>query len=590
MKRHPQLLKREKIGAGSFSGGGSSYGPVTWAEMNGLWYSPVMLSVIAVGFLVFAIVVGRQVADTNSKVNVLLPGVVSVPINVSCSTDGGKTDARRATAYQKRIGNAFANYAKAVPCHDNNGDEVLYSSTHFASYSKGMQHDSLGHVSPSSYGAFLKAVNSDLPSDWDAIPLATGATRKFVNPQGGLGYVNEGGDPGSFYVRPAPAFSSAEQAGEIVENYWMALARDVNFADYATNSITQQAVSSIGMLSDFRGPPVAANTLFRGTSPGCSVGPYISQFLYRPCPIGATWIDQRLLPPVAGVDFMKNFSTYLAQQNVLAPEAPLTYGPNPVFIRNGRDLSHWVHVDVLFQAYIHAALILLGTHAPLKPGIPYQFTELNQEGFGTFGPPQISQFSTNSAISALKVAWFQKWKVHRRLRPEVFGARVHNNKTGVYAYPIHDDVNLSGVLPVLNATYGSYLLAQAFPEGSPLHPSYNAGHATVAGAATTMLKAFFNEDYVLTGNLMPNPADGGQTLIPLSPSATLTVGGELNKLANNIAIGRNIAGVHWRSDATESLKLGEKVAISILRDMKSMLNEPFGAWSFRSFEGILVTV
>lgn len=41
--------------------------------------------------------------------------------------------------------------------------------------------------------------------------------------------------------------------------------------------------------------------------------------------------------------------------------------------------------------------------------------------------------------------------------------------------------------------YGTYFLPMAFPEGSPTHPSYGSGHATVAGACTTILKAFFDE-------------------------------------------------------------------------------------------------
>jgi len=60
-------------------------------------------------------------------------------------------------------------------------------------------------------------------------------------------------------------------------------------------------------------------------------------------------------------------------------------------------------------------------------------------------------------------------------------------------------------------------------------------------------------------------APDGLSLVPYN-GPPLTVGGELNKLASNIAIGRNFAGVHWRSDATESLKLGEEVAIRYLMD------------------------
>lgn len=106
----------------------------------------------------------------------------------------------------------------------------------------------------------------------------------------------------------------------------------------------------------------------------------------------------------------------------------------------------------------------------------------------------------------------------------------------------------------------------------------------------TLLKAFFVEDHVLSGNMMPNPADNGQTLVTLSPTATLTVGGELNKVASNVAYGRDMGGVHWRSDGKLSMELGEQVAITILRGMKNTFNEPFAAWSFRDFNGNLVTV
>lgn len=55
----------------------------------------------------------------------------------------------------------------------------------------------------------------------------------------------------------------------------------------------------------------------------------------------------------------------------------------------------------------------------------------------------------------------------------------------------------------------------------------------------------------------------------------LTVEGELNKLASNIAIGRNWAGVHYFSDYWESVLLGEKVAISILEEQKLTYGEDF---------------
>jgi hypothetical protein len=98
----------------------------------------------------------------------------------------------------------------------------------------------------------------------------------------------------------------------------------------------------------------------------------------------------------------------------------------------------------------------------------------------------------------------------------------------------------------------------------------------------------FDETYVI-----PSPVEAsadGLALVPYSGPDTLTVGGELNKLAANVAFGRNMAGVHWRSDAAQSLLLGEELAISILRDQRPMCNETFDGFTFTRFDGTAITV
>jgi hypothetical protein len=44
------------------------------------------------------------------------------------------------------------------------------------------------------------------------------------------------------------------------------------------------------------------------------------------------------------------------------------------------------------------------------------------------------------------------------------------------------------------------------------------------------------------------------SLVPYAGPA-LTVGNELNKLASNIALGRDAAGVHYRSDGVQGIRL-----------------------------------
>ena len=92
--------------------------------------------------------------------------------------------------------------------------------------------------------------------------------------------------------------------------------------------------------------------------------------------------------------------------------------------------------------------------------------------------------------------------------------------------------------------------------------------------------------------MIPDPVQAAPDGLSLEryTGAPLTVGGELNKLASNVAIGRNIAGVHWRSDATESLKLGEEVAIRYLRDERHCFNEDFAGFSLTKFDGTRVTI
>jgi len=503
---------------------------------------------------------------------------------------------------QKRIQDAFQvrkNAAKAQRDavflgHPTNGDEARYPSK-IASFSKGLPHDKLGVVRPEAYQALVSALSSGASANFETIPL--GLERKFVNPQAGLAFDLQGPDSQHVMAPPPPAFASAEEAGEIGENYWMALARDVHFSDYESTQTTIDAAADLSQFSDFRGPKdmgqITPNTLFRGTTPGDLVGPYLSQFMLHNVPFGAQTIEQKMKTVQHGFDYAITYGDCLAMQRGAVVNTAQNLDPIPRFIRNGRDLGQWVHVDALYQAYFNACLILLGWNAPLDAGNPYN-TSSTQEGFGTFGGPHILSLVTEVATRALKAVWFQKWYVHRRLRPEVFAGRIHNHRTGAANYPIHQDILNSGALQAIHAKNNNCLLPMAFPEGSPTHPAYGAGHATVAGACTTILKAWFNEDTRLVDlNVVPKVAsDDGLTLEDYAGADAnqLTVGGELNKVAANVAIGRNFAGVHWRSDYTASIRLGEQVAIGILKDVKLAYNEEFYGFSLTTFDGETVTV
>lgn len=527
--------------------------------------------------------------------------------DASVLTEAGKQSpqmaravARREKAYQIRYQAAKAQRRKPMVLHTTNGDEDRYPNR-IGNYSKGLPHNAFGEVDLDAYASLVKAAKTDDPADFEAIRTSGG--RRLTHPQGGCAFDLQGSDAWDFTAPPPPTLASAEEAGEGVELYWMALLRDLNFWDYqAGHPDVDAALADLNRLSDYKGVrvngKVTADTLFRDPLPGCLEGPWISQFLWLPTPFGAEYIDRRIQTQLPGSDHLIRYNDWLETQNGFGHNF-LRPDPQRYYIRNGRDLAEWVHIDVLFQAYFTACLILGtpqnifdpetdgGIGAPLNPGNPYLFSR-NQAGFTCWGGPHIKTLVCEVATRALKATWHQKWQVHRRLRPEEFGGLVHLQRTA-NRYPgvLHRDVLESPALDRLLDKNGTALLPMAFPEGCPMHPSYTAGHATVAGACVTILKWFYDETFVINQPVIPTP--DGLDVVPYQ-GPPLTIGGELNKLASNVVAGRNIAGVHWRSDAMRSLRLGEEIAISLLRDQKALYNEDLPGCTFTRFDGTKITV
>jgi hypothetical protein len=494
---------------------------------------------------------------------------------------------RRLRAFFIRMKAAF--FYKSIPLrsHPNNGDEKKYPEK-IANFSKGLPHNDLGEVDVDAYNEYIEILKSGDPDEFENLPLA--GERKLVNPQAAYAYEMVGPDSHQLVLPPAPSFSSAEIAAEMVELYWQALTRDVPFNEYDTNTLTIAAAEELSNLSDFRGPKidgkVTSQTLFRDNLPGALEGPYISQFLWKDVPYVSTKIVQRYRTTETGKDYLTDYDDWLDVQNGSIPPEP-DYDPTPRYIRNARDMGEFVHNDRSIESGFDACLILFnyGTDAWDKNN-PYLDSE-TQDGFSTFGVPHFIDFITRAARPGLEAAWFQKWLVHRRLRPEAFGGRIHNKLTGAADYPINPEVLNSEAVALTYDKYGTYLLPQAYPEGCPTHPSYPAGHATFIGALVTMLKAFFDESFVI-----PNPvvaSSDGLSLVPYE-GPDLTVGGELNKLAYNIANGRDAAGVHYRTEGINGFELGEQVAIGILRDYKDTYNENFKGFSLTKFDGTTITI
>lgn len=558
------------------------------------------------------------------------------------------TTHRRESAYKVRTDAATAARERGHPAHKGNGDEQRYAGANYAMcFTKGLRHDPATGliVDKEDFERFRRAIDEGFIDAFTAeVRPSPQKARAWEAPTAGVVYELQGPDPQAVTMAPAPPLGSDELAYEMAEVYELALLRDQPLTDLeggTGNPAVNGAVSRLDALgyaaAGFPNRPrvteaghVTAQTLFRGSSPGVEIGPYLSQFMLigndQPEPggkgladgfvqYGALQIDQRV-PVATTQNYMTDWPGWLRAQNGenLRDNAVLFENAATAprrFITFPRDLATYVHDDALYEAYLNACLILLSMGAPFDPAFSqlsgqgnYFLNSLDVNGnfvddleshpreaggFALYGGPHILTLVTEVATRALKAVRFQKFNTHIRLRPEALSGRIHEAGAIEAAFPqigtVFSDLAASisptvAEVQAANAS-GTALLPMAFQEGSPMHPSYGAGHATVAGACVTILKAFFDTNSVFvrrggadrftshqTGDTAVQyvPDATGANLVDSTGGAFLTLEGELNKLAANISIGRNMAGVHYYSDYYDSLRMGEEIAIGMLEE------------------------
>ena len=523
------------------------------------------------------------------------------------------------------------------------------------SFTKGLEHDvETGLVKkPAHFEAFRKAINEGfIDAFTETVPIPASPPseerRQREAPTAGFVYDLEGQDAQAVTMPPAPELGSKELAFEMAEVCELALVRDVPFADFMAGSNNTKLNASIGRLNtlykkyksenllsrpriDDQGK-ITLQTVFRGSSPGVEVGPYLSQFLLIGSErkksrfpglkssdgkilYGVQQIDQKVAK-VKEVDFMTIWNEWLCVQNGEDTLGNQIFLGGQRFITTLCDLTTYVHFDALYQAYLNACLILLEMKAPFDPDFGALSGSSNYEhfgrsvrrnanGFALFRGPHILTLVTEVATRALKAVRYQKFNNHLRLRPEALAARLHVVDKIVKKYPRSGKLlkeMLSSIKAITNVIQKknankSILLPMAFPEGSPMHPSYGASNAVVAGACVTILKAFFDTGAVFVNNGVFKRKEDGDKLIAYIPATTgtelnpkkakepLTLEGELNKLAANISAGRNMAGVHFFSDYYDSLRMGEEIAIGMLEEQALTYPKDSFVFSVPTFDG-----
>lgn len=503
----------------------------------------------------------------------------------------------------------------------DNGDRARYNDFS-ALHSKALQHSGLGVPNKPSIQSLLDALEDESFSALQNVIVGTpggGPNSRLNGPDGSFAFDLIGLDSHAYTIPPpAPTVRSAQTATEQVEHYWASLLRDVPFTEYGTHPLVAEAVADLKSRSFILAGganqwplPITPQNLFRArvfANDGNVKGPYISQFLLQPTFFGAQELTQRYQTFVPNQSFMTDVASYQHVQDGGATGEPQK---DEIFrfIRNGRDLTAYTRVDVLYQAYFTAFLVLAGIGAlpnrdnPYgRPGGPIPLSN-TQKPFGTLGGPDAAGTLAEMATRALKAAWNRKWIVDLRLRPEEYGALVEARRTGSTPAPkaaaeLHSDVLTSAVLPKLLAQFGTHLLPQAFPEGSPTHPCYPGGHSTVAGACCTALKFFFDGSQKIrplllaAGSDIKQPTPDGLALVNYTGADRdqIDINGELSKVAFNICFGHGVhSGIHFRSSNYWGVLLGEAVALSVLKDRAKSYNEPF-TMNITKFDGTTATI
>lgn len=188
------------------------------------------------------------------------------------------------------------------------------------------------------------------------------------------------------------------------------------------------------------------------------------------------------------------------------------YGEHEPVIKTGRELARWFEAETPGLGHRHALNFLL----PLTGWSP---------------PRQARVWAALdlTIYSAILAAWHYKWHTSRsdvRYRPRPYEV---DQRIGVL---YNWNMNVAGMRDTT-----PHSLPNPSP-GTPRHPAYPSGHSTVGGAASEMLCYFFPD-----------------------------LRADFDDLADNAGMARLWAGIHYRSDHEQGIKLGRTVAQMIIAQL-----------------------
>ena len=368
-----------------------------------------------------------------------------------------------------------------------------------------------------------------------------------------------------------------------------------------------QALTSEEIFRLRKGGPIGS--LFRGPHYGDAIGPIVSQFLlagshtnvphsgqYAPSDgyifDGIHCLDQRVPIAKPYQDYMQTWQDWFDVQQGADLTNFASFAPNGQrrFITTPRDLATLVRYGSVVQMFANAANLMTSHNIPKDDELPYQKqNHIDHQVDAVVGSAlTIKSLLSDVASSVFNVLQFQKFMIHKRARPEVLAARLEKQFKGTFdikPLKIMCD-KLNDILKLTekhnaHAIRGNHsmLLPQAYPEGSPMSPSFGSYHGAIAGACATVLKTYFDQysaiEFAGKHAAFVASNDGSTLDVVSTATVPLTVEGELNKLASNVAMSRMWAGVNYYSDVLESLKIGEQVAVAVMQERKLARQESF---------------
>lgn len=245
--------------------------------------------------------------------------------------------------------------------------------------------------------------------------------------------------------------------------------------------------------------------------------------------VRATSLSKKSVKFDSNTDHYDNVDWFKINSNILIPGKPFVsetikkiYGVK--YTGQGAEL---VHADFPTDILTNLAKNLMSQGAKLRKILPNVEYKRFTDGVVMLG------HSIGWAVHTVSPSAFAaKWHFGRPRPEEV----IHNFCNGQYDVPEVIARALDECLDMDKVKLNAANFTM-YPEGAPMHPAYPAMHGAAAGAGV-----LFNVLFDLTDNQKD----------------------EVRRTMANIALFRDFAGVHYKSDSLVGLELGEMVMIKAL--------------------------